>query len=280
LQVHCKKQHVTRQHLSAAPSLQAPHVDLHIMRNMRVGLSYNVLWPFHRCWMQKEALNAAGVELVLVGHGMNSDVEIAELYEIEWPQGMQMFDTQKLYTAWQLKQLDAGTAAKALEAVIGGGKGASKSAAAAGDELLDDDSEDADAAGWVDDVVSDEDNEGPAAAAAAGRGMAALSLSSVNGTAAAAGSGSSSGACSPGGTANSRNGKMQVQNPPRVRPWPAGRPPADPNRPASATEEQQQQQRDQAVKVDRQVSLAGLLSALGIKFGKLHNAGEAGGREL
>jgi hypothetical protein len=240
------------------------------------------LWLFHRCriirQLQKEALNAAGVELVLVGHGMNSDIEIAELYEIEWPQGMQTFDTQKLYTAWQLKQLDAATAAKALEAVVGGGKGASKSAAAGLEDVLqegmfDDDSAD------EDDVIPDEDDEGPAAAAAAavGRGMGALSLG-VNGAAAGGGSGSGSGATSPGGTANSRKGKAQVQNPPRVRPWPAGPPPADPNRPASATsgeDQQQQQQRDQ-VKVDRQVSLAGLLSALGIKFGKLHNAGEAG----
>jgi hypothetical protein len=211
--------------------------------------------------LQKEALKAAGVELVLVGHGMNSDVEIAELYEIERPQGMQTLDTQKLYMAWQLKQLNAGAAAKALEALVGGGKGGSKSAAA---EVEDDDSADEDAAGW------DEDDEGPAAAA--GKGIAALSLG-VNGNCS---SPTGSGATSPGGTANSRKGKPQVQNPPRVRPWPAGPPPADPNRPASSSEEQQQQQRDQAVKVERQVSLAALLSALGIKYGKLHNAGEGG----
>jgi hypothetical protein len=63
-----------------------------------LSFSYHSLWLFHRCriirQLQKEALNAAGVELVLVGHGMNSDIEIAELYEIEWPQGMHTFDTQ------------------------------------------------------------------------------------------------------------------------------------------------------------------------------------------
>lgn len=220
---------------------------------------------------QREALSAAGVELVLLGHGMNSDIEIAELYEIEWPQGMQTFDTQKLYMAWRLQELDAASAAKALEAVVGGGKGASKAAADVEDGLYDDDSADEDATGWADNGLQDEGDEGTAAAAA-GDGMAALSLGNGHSKSAAgsAGGASSRGGTSPGGSV-SRKGKPQVQNAPRVRPWPAGPPPADPNRPASS--EQQQQQRDQAGKVDRQVSLAALLSALGIKFSKLHNAG-------
>jgi hypothetical protein len=225
--------------------------------------------------LQKEALNAAGVQLVLVGHGMNSDVEIAELYEIDWPKGMEKFDTQKLYMAWQLKQLDAAAAAKALEAVVGGK--APKAAAGADDELqglFDDDSGDDDAA-WVEDIAQDDDDNAPAAAA--GKGMAALSLGNGNCRSPV---GSAGGATSPGGGKASRKGKPQVQNPPRVRPWPAGPPPADPNRPASSSEEQQQQQRDQAVKVDRQVSLATLLASLGIKFSKLHNAGEGAVRAV
>lgn len=210
---------------------------------------------------------------MLLGHGMNSDIEIAELYEIEWPQGMQTFDTQKLYMAWQLQELDAASAAKALEAVVGGGKGASKAAADVEDGLYDDDSADEDATGWADNGLQDEGDEGTAAAAA-GNGMAALSLGNGHSKSAAgsAGGASSRGGTSPGGSV-SQKGKPQVQNAPRVRPWPAGPPPADPNRPASS-EQQQQQQRDQAGKVDRQVSLAALLSALGIKFSKLHNAGE------
>lgn len=231
----------------------------------------SLLLPLH---LQKEALAAAGVELVLVGHGMNSDVEIAELYEIEWPQGMQTFDTQRLYMAWQLKQLNAGAAAKALAAVAGGDKGGSKAAAGLDDELQElynDDSADEEAAGWVDDAMPNEGYEG--LAAAAGKGMAALSLGKDHrgSPAGSVNSNSGSGANSPGGKA-ARKGKAQVQNPPRVRPWPAGPAPEDPSRPASSGE-QQQQQCDQAVKVERQVSLAGLLSALGIKSSKLHNAG-------
>lgn len=68
--------------------------------------------------LQKDMLRRSGVELVLLGHGMTADVDKAELYEIEWPEGMQKFDTQTLYMAWQLKQLDAAAAAKALYAVV------------------------------------------------------------------------------------------------------------------------------------------------------------------
>ncbi|KAF6259522.1 hypothetical protein COO60DRAFT_1003280 [Scenedesmus sp. NREL 46B-D3] len=208
---------------------------------------------------QKEALAAAGVELVLVGHGMNSDVEIAELYEIEWPQGMQTFDTQRLYMAWQLKQLNAGAAAKALAAVAGGGKGGSKAAAGLDDELQElynDDSADEEAAGWVDDAMPNEGYEGLAAAAS--KGMAALSLGKDHrgSPAGSVNSNSGSGANSPGGKA-ARKGKAQVQNPPRVRPWPAGPAPEDPSRPASSGE-QQQQQCDQAVKVERQAMMRAL----------------------
>jgi len=49
---------------------------------------------------------------------MAQDLEQAQLFEIEWPEGMKMFDTQKLYMAWQLQRLGASAGRKALEQVV------------------------------------------------------------------------------------------------------------------------------------------------------------------
>lgn len=125
---------------------------------------------------------------------------------------------------------------------------------------LDDDSAEED--NWVEDLLDEE-----AAEAKAAKGPKSPA---VNGSGGATSPAGDRAATPPG----KKKGKPQVQNPKRVRPWPAGPPAPDPNRPASATAEEREQGQQSTVKVDHQVSLASVLSAFGIKFGKLHNAGE------
>ncbi|KAF8072693.1 SPAC2C4.08 [Scenedesmus sp. PABB004] len=214
---------------------------------------------------QREELEACEVVLVLVGHGMSGDLERAELLEIEWPPGMPSFDTQQLYLAWQLRGLDPASAAKALE-VAGADKrpkaddGLPANAAAAAatgsthHALSDAESDDPD--DWV--AAALDDHPGGAGGAAAG--VAALSLGPGGGQ---------------GGAANGKparvKGKPQPQMPKRVRPWPHG--PAPEEKDAAAAAERQAKDAAGPRGVERQAGLANMLTALGIRSCKMHNAG-------
>lgn len=266
-------------------------------------------------------LRKADVRLVLVGHGMDQDLEQAES-EIEWPTDMPMMDTQKLYLAHQLKQLDAASAAEALEAVVGQKEKKEHEAA----PLLGDDDDlglesESDDEQLLVPVQQDADH-GDNDLAGVRKGVAGMSLKGSKGGL--------------HGSDVDASGLIlvktkQLQLPKKVRPWPAG-PATEDEKPAegkcyrgycamgkrcccclcfrphpnplitadalplpgeilllmlpseslaacscasaavcAADECAPQKEKE---KLDRQIGLAGLLSALGIKASKLHNAGQ------
>eukprot|EP00775_Hariotina_reticulata_P006331 gene6331-6565_t len=245
-------------------------------------------------YQQIQALKASGVELVLVGHGMAQDLEQAQLFEVEWPEDMKMFDTQKLYMAWQLQQLGAPAGRKALEEVVlrAESAGAAPKSAptiempsmlvgqqrktanqplvqAAGDDDSDtDDFHGLPVASDSDEDITDEELEQDAVAAVAEK-LQGMSAGSVQRAGSAGSNGKHKGR---------PKGPTQVQNPPRTRPWPAGPAPAGNDcptglAPGAAAARRECKDTDQEIKLDHQIGLAPLLAAMGIKASRMHNAG-------
>ena len=190
------------------------------------------------------------MQLVLLGHGMSQDLERAE-GEIEWPNksthdyDMMMMDTQKLYLAYQLKQLDARAAAKALEAVVAQkDKNENKAAPLLEDENdlgLESESDDS-ILGMPDDLDdSDADEDDIDRVAALAKSLARASVkgggSSRNSRGASPAPGSSNGKGGANGVIDTSGMVLvktkQLQLPKKVRPWPAG-PPAEDRAPGAA----------------------------------------------
>lgn len=187
--------------------------------------------------LQQLTLRKAGVKLVLVGHGMNQDLERAE-GEIEWPESMPIMDTQKLHLAYQLKQLDAAAAAKALEAVVAQkdkDTDAAEPLLEDGNDLgldSDTDEDERDLLGritaGVDDIEDDDDSS-------LSDSTAGLAECSVKGNSKGVGKKTKADEVDVSGLVLVKT--KQPQLPKKVRPWPAGPAPEDLNKPASAVGE-------------------------------------------
>lgn len=213
---------------------------------------------------QKDQLEGCDIDMVLLGHAMSQDQEHAELFEIEWPEGMLTFDTQKLFVGWQLEQMDAAAAAAALQELLARRK--SQPSAGNGpkpttlelvdqyEEAQEEDSED----GVPDDLDSDDSDYGLPGA------VSALGLANkAKGRADSASNGSRIAAVQPAKP-------KPVQGPVRVRPWPAGPLPSEREEAGKGDKGEAKAPKD---KINRQIGLGPMLGELKIKGQRLHNAG-------
>lgn len=175
---------------------------------------------------------------------------------------MVTFDTQKLFTAYQLEQLDAAAAAAALQELLSCRRGPE----AAGPkpttlELVDqyemeEQESDDDGYGVPDaDLDSDDSDYGLPGA------VSHLSVAKAKARPASAGSGSRIAAVQPAKP-------KPVQGPVRVRPWPAGPLPSEREEKGDKADTKQKD------KVNRQIGLGPMLAELKIKGQRLHNAGK------
>jgi hypothetical protein len=180
------------------------------------------------------------------------------------PAGMATFDTQKLFIAYQLEQLDAEAASKALHELLlrTGSRGAGPKPATLEqvDRYTDDEGGGSDSDGGAPgDLDSDDSDFGlPGAVSGLALARAGQPKPSSNG-------GSRIAAVQP-------PKRKAVQGAVRVRPWPAGPLPSERADTAKPDDGKGAAARD---KLQRQVSLLNLLAALKIKAARLHNAGAA-----
>lgn len=194
---------------------------------------------------------------------------------------MTTFDTQKLFVAFQLEQMDAAAASAALQDLMarrpsrGGADNPNSSGAKPTtlelvdtyDDTRESDDDDDDGYGVPDgDLDSDDSDYGLPGA------VSSLSLAKAKGRPGSAGSanGSRIAAVQPAKP-------KPVQGPVRVRPWPAGPLPSE--REDNKGDTNKAESSKQKDKINRQIGLGPMLAELKIKGQRLHNAGEACVRE-